>query len=256
MVRILFGRVTVAGLLVVLVVGCGHAAPGRVGEAGPGPAGGVTGAPDSGVPNPGALNPGAPNPGAPNPGVPNLGVPNPGAGTPGLGTDDTKVAWVPFGPGSEFRHRVGSPNPPYQGTAAGWNRAFRNHDCDAIAALGPERDQRQLYAGLGDACRAVLKKNHQLWISAEAALRHVDDPTDCLDRLALRLLRDLVMTHQRAPHADIHIVDPPPGTACGPDNSPTRPTSVAPTSTPTSVIPSGTPQTRATPPHRPSAPPG
>jgi hypothetical protein len=174
-----FGHVTLAGLLLALVVGCGQAESGSAGL-------------------------------------------------------DIPVAWVPPGPGNAAFQRD-------NGRAAQWSSAFRNHDCDAIAALGPERNQQQLYSGLGDACRAVLRKNDQLWTSAEVALQHVDDPTDCRDRSALRLLRDLVMAHQRAPHANIHIVDPPPGPPCGPGDSPLPPTSITPppTSVPRPSAPTG-----------------
>jgi hypothetical protein len=228
----LFGRVAVVGLLVALVVGCGHAKPGGPGEAGPGLAGGVTEtpkletpspetpsskAPNSETPNPETPSSKAPSSKAPNPKAPNPKAPNP---------DDTQVTWVPPGPGSDFPPLIDEQE---------WYRAFRKHNCDAIAALGSERDQRQLYAGLGDACRAVQHNNDRLWASAESELQHVDDLTDCLDQLALRLLRDLVMAHQRAPHANIRIVDPPPGTTCG-SHDPSRPQRSA-TSTTRSVTP-------------------
>ncbi|MGH3980696.1 MAG: hypothetical protein ACRDRZ_17135, partial [Pseudonocardiaceae bacterium] len=49
------------------------------------------------------------------------------------------------------------------------------------------------------------------WAAAEAALQHVGNQTNCLDRLALRLLRDLVAAHRRAPDADIRIIKSPHG---------------------------------------------
>lgn len=248
----LLGRVTVAGLLVALaVVGCGPVEPGG---AGPGPSGGVTMTPSPGTLSPETSSPETSSPETSSPGLASPETPNPEASgsvtsgpdsdTAGPSSGDAHVAWVPPGPGNEFpRYDDG------QKTAARWHKAFSDHDCDAIAALGPERDQRQLYAGLGDACRAVLKKNDRLWSSAEVALRHVGDPTDCLDRSALRLLRDLVMAHQRAPHADIDIVDSPRGAACDSDGPASPSTSVSPS--PTSVSPSGTSQIRPTPHSRP-----
>jgi hypothetical protein len=270
----LFGRVTMVGLLVALVVGCGQVEPGGAGEAGPGPADRVTGAPDSGAPDSGAPDSGAPDSGAPDSGAPDSGAPepwgsNPDPGTPGPSTDEAEVAWVPPGPGSRY-----APAPPYspghppgrnegEGAAARWHMAFDKHDCAAIAALGPERNQRQLYAGLGDACGAALKKNDPSWPSAEAALQHVGNVTDPLDQSALRLLRDLVVAHQRAPHATIRIVDPSPGSVTPTRGSVTpTPESVTPTRelvTPTPKLVTPTPElVTPTPESTPSqsAPPG
>jgi hypothetical protein len=247
----LLGRVAVAGLLVALaVVGCGSVETGGPGEAGPGLSGGVTTTPNPGSAEPsiagssnaGSSNPGSSNPGSSNPGSSNPGSSNPGSSNPG-GLDgdpadpssgDTRVAWVPPGPGNEFPRR-------HHGHAEDrWYKALSDHDCDAIAALGRERGQRQLYAGLGDACRAALKKDDRLWTSAEVAWRQVSDPTDCLDRSALRLLRDLVMAHQRAPHAHIDIVNSPSGAACDSDRPTLTPTPESPSPTPES--PSPTPE--------------
>jgi len=194
MIGALFGRVTAAVLLVALaVVGCGDAEPGGAGTVGPRSPGEATG-----DPNPGDLNPGNPNPRDPNPGNPNPG--------------EEEVAWVPPGPGSSVTA------PPDDGDQPRpWDRwfwAFDHRDCDAIAALGQERHQRPLYEGLGDACRAVLRDEDQFWPAVEAALQNVGNPTNCLDQSALRLLRDLVTAHQRAPNAKIRIVDHPPGREC------------------------------------------
>lgn len=78
----------------------------------------------------------------------------------------------------------------------------------------PACGQPQLYAGLGDACRAVIRHDVQRWPSAQSALQQVNDPDTCLDRWALRLLRDLVTAHQRNPDAEIQIVDAQGGTHC------------------------------------------
>jgi len=250
--RAVVERVTVAALLVALAVaGCGGAEPGGAGERGSGPAAGVTSSPDSGpsdgaIPGPdsgsGDGATGSPDSGPPSGVVPDPGsepysgvIPDPGSGPgggvtgrpgfhpPGGGGGEVgpqEVAWVPPGPGN-----VGpasppddpSPVPPDTG-AARWYEAFEDRDCDAIAKLGPERGQQRLYAGLGDACRAVTgaenRKNR--WAAAEAVLQHVDAPSNCLDWLALRLLRDLVVAHQRAPDAEIRITESPdgPGDAC------------------------------------------
>ncbi|MGH3982811.1 MAG: hypothetical protein ACRDST_09065 [Pseudonocardiaceae bacterium] len=173
----LFGRTTVAGLLVTLtVLGCGQIEPGRTGEPGPGPVSEtiVTSQPDDGQPDDTQPDDTQPDDGTIDP-----------------SPIDTEVAWVPPGPGNLFRLDELAEE------VTRWFEAFRERDCDAIAALGPERDQRQLYAGLGDACRAVLEDNDQLWPSAEVALQNVGNPTDPLDRSALRLLRDLVMAQCR-----------------------------------------------------------
>ena len=188
--------------------------------------------------NPGTSDSRAPSPGVSSPGTSDSGAPSPGAPDPS--SDDVQVAWVPPGPGNLFPH--------YDDSDTRWRSAFANHDCDAIAALGPDRNQQQLYTGLGDACGAALKKNNQSWPSAQVALQHIDNPTDPLDKSALRLLRDLVMAHQRAPHATIRIVDPPPASP-----SPTSDIQASP-----SVAPSSASQIPATPHHRPysSIPPG
>lgn len=191
----LFGRVIVVGLMVGLAaIGCGSA--GSSGASGRGPGTSIE------------------VPGVPSSAVPDSGVPSPGTSPP-------LVAWVPPGAGD-----IGpaAPDPP----AARWRRAFNNHDCDAIAALGPQRGQVQLYTGLGDACKAVLQNNDRFWPAAEAALRRVGRPTDCLDRSALRVLEDLVATHRRAPHAKIHIVEPPAGRRCGSDDTSASPTAAPP----------------------------
>jgi len=245
--RAVVERVTVAALLVALAVaGCGGAEPGGAGERGSGPAAGVTSSPDSGpsdgaIPGPdsgsGDGATGSPDSGPPSGVVPDPGsepysgvIPDPGSGPgggvtgrpgfhpPGGGGGEVgpqEVAWVPPGPGN-----VGPATPPDTGEpgAARWYEAFEDRDCDAIAKLGPERGQQRLYAGLGDACRAVAgaenRKNR--WAAAEAVLQHVDAPSNCLDWLALRLLRDLVVAHQRAPDAEIRITESPdgPGDAC------------------------------------------
>jgi hypothetical protein len=239
----LLGRVAVAGLLVALaVVGCGAVETGGPGEAGTGLSGGVTTTPNPGSTEPsnpgpsnrGPSNPGPSNRGPSNPGPSNPGPSNPGPSNPGgldgdtadPSSDDTHVAWVPPGPGKEFPHEH------RRHAEDRWYKALSDHDCDAIAALGPERGQRQLYAGLGEACRAALKKDDRLWTSAEVAWRQVSDPTDCLDRSALRLLRDLVMAHQRAPHAHIDIVNSPSGAACDSDPPTLIPTPESPRPTP------------------------
>ncbi len=223
-----FGRVTVAGMLVALVVGCSGAGPGSAVSASSESAGEVTVTPNPVTPNPVTPDPVTPDPATPDPVIPDPVTPDPVTPDPVTPDPvDTEVAWVPPGPGGL------SPAETTVDKAARWYEAFGNHDCATIAALGPERDQRQLYAGLGDACRAVREKNDRLWTSAEIALQHVSDPTDCLDLLALRLLRDLVMAHQSAPHANIRIVDSPPGQGCRIDDSSPPPTSV--TSTQTSV---------------------
>jgi len=250
MIGALFGRVTAAVLLVALaVVGCGDAEPGGAGTVGPRSPGEATGDPNPGDPNPGDLNPGNPNPRDPNPGNPNSGNPNPGNPNPGNpnprdpnprhpnpgnpnprdpnpgnpnprdpnpgnpNPGEEEVAWVPPGPGSSAPEL-----PPDDGDQPRpWDRwfwAFDHRDCDAIAALGQERHQRPLYEGLGDACRAVLRDEDQFWPAVEAALQNVGNPTNCLDQSALRLLRDLVTAHQRAPNAKIRIVDHPPGREC------------------------------------------
>ena len=174
----LFGRVTAAVLLVALaIVGCGDAERGGAGKVGPGLPSGVPGRPDPGRPDPG----------------------------------DQEVAWVPPGPGSL------APGGDPDDHPRPWDRwvwAFDHRDCDAIAALGQERHQQPLYEGLGDACRAVLRDEDRSWPAAEAALQNVSNPTNCLDQRALRLLRDLVTAHQRAPNARIRIVDHPPGREC------------------------------------------
>lgn len=227
----LFGRVSVAGLLAVLVVGCNSSAV--PGGAGPGPEIGVTRPSDSGAPSsetPSSEEPPRSNPRPEAPG-PQPEAPSSQPEVPTPSTGDTIVAWVPPGPGGSFPHySPDEPNNSEPAAAARWREAFGKRDCDAIATLGPERNQRQLYAGLGDACRAVLKGNDRLWTSAETALQHVDNPHECFDQLALRLLRDLVMAHRHAPHAQIHIVDSPPGTACQ-SNSPSPPASPSPTPT-------------------------
>jgi hypothetical protein len=135
----------------------------------------------------------------PNVAAPNPALPNPAP--PAAGHKETRVAWVPPGP-----------DPPVILSEAEdrWSEAFRSRDCDVIAELGPARGQQTLYGGLGDACRAVLDEDEEddrLWASAEAALGDVHTPSDCLDRLAWGLLRDLVVAHRRAPDADIQIED-------------------------------------------------
>jgi len=186
-------------------------------EPGSGPHSGVTPEPGSGlqgvIPDPGSKPHSGviPYPGGGVTGRPGFHPPGGGGGEVG----PQEVAWVPPGPGN-----VGPATPPDTGEpgAARWYEAFEDRDCDAIAKLGPERGQQRLYAGLGDACRAVAgaenRKNR--WAAAEAALQHVDAPSNCLDRLALRLLRDLVVAHQRAPDAEIRITESPdgPGDAC------------------------------------------
>ena len=229
-----FGRATVAGLLMALVIGCSETGSGSAGGAGPGPTSEATATstpvtpspappnpltPDSSTPDSSTPSSPAPNPSAPNPSTPNPPTPIPEP------VDPPQVAWVPPGPGNTTF--------PYDnGREARWASAVDDRNCDAIAALGPEREQQQLYSGLGAACRAVRSNNDQLWTSAEVALQQVDDPIDCLDRSALRLLRDLVMAHRRAPRANIHIVDSPPGPRCDPDSSSPPPTPISPTPTP------------------------
>ncbi|MGH8572604.1 MAG: hypothetical protein ACREX8_08520 [Gammaproteobacteria bacterium] len=188
----LFGRTTVAGLLVALtVLGCGQIEPGRTGEPGPGPVSEtiVTSQPDDGQPDDTQPDDTQPDDTQPDDTQPDDTQPDDGTIDPS--PIDTEVAWVPPGPGNLFRLDELAEE------VTRWFEAFRERDCDAIAALGPERDQRQLYAGLGDACRAVLEDNDQLWPSAEVALQNVGNPTDPLDRSALRLLRDLVMAQCR-----------------------------------------------------------
>lgn len=217
---VLFVRITVAGLSAALVVGCGQAESRSAGDAGPEPANVATVAP-----NPAPSISAPPNATTPEPVPPNVAVPNPKP--PAAGLKETRVAWVPPGP-----------DPPIltlSETAAQWSAAFHNRDCNAIAELGPKRGQQKLYAGLGDACRAVLNKDKddRLWASAEAALGDVRTPKDCLDRLARGLLRDLVMAHRRAPDADIQIEDAeePERWPCDSDDtSPPPATSITPTS--------------------------
>lgn len=238
----LFGRTPVAVLLVALtVLGCGQIEPGRAGESGSGaesePT--ATSQPRDGQPDSTQRDDTQPDDAQPDDGAFD---PDP---------VDTQVAWVPPGPGDLFGFDRMSDE------LARWYKAFGERDCDAIAALGPQRDQQQLYAGLGDACRAVLEDNDQSWPSAEVALQNVSNPTDPLDREARRLLRDLVMAHQRAPNADIRIVGPPPEDSSPPPTSVSpSPTSVTPT--PTSFNSGGTSQARETPPRgpQPSTPAG
>lgn len=229
-----FGRVTLAGLLVALAVGCDRGGPGSASDAGPGPAIETTVAPDPATSTPATSTPATPLPTMSTPATPlpmtsipaTPAPPTTNLVTPSPDSDDPpEVAWVPPGPGSSYPYET------YGVREARWHKAFDNRDCAAIAALGPEHDQRQLYAGLGDACRAVRQKNDRLWTSAEVALRRVNNPADCLDQLAVRLLRDLVIAHRRAPHANIRIVDPEPGEDCGSDDPSPPPTSVTPSQT-------------------------
>ena len=212
MVGGLAGRVTATVLLVALaVVGCGDAKPGGAGEVGP-----VSPSGASGNPNPGGgSNPGGSNPGGSNPG-------------------EEEVAWVPPGPGRNHPPRPGD----WDSSSYRWFLAFKKRDCNAIEALGQERHQQPLYNGLGDACRAALKDEDQFWPPAEAALQNVGNPTNCLDQAALRLLRDLVAAHQRAPTAKIRIVDHPPGSEC---NSVGQHTASSTSATPTRSSPGGRP---------------
>lgn len=237
----LFGRITVTGLLAALVVGCGQAEPGGTDDAGPAPENVATVAPNPAAPdlmtppavapNPAPSTPAPSNSVTPKPVPPNVAAPNPAQPNPAPPAADPKgprVAWVPPGP-----------NPPVRVSGMeAWSAAFRSRDCDAIAELGPKRGQQRLYAGLGDACRAVLNNNEnendRLWTSADAAferLKNVENSLECLDRLAWGLLRDLVMAHRRAPDADIQIDDPQKGTPwpCGSDDTLPPATSITPT---------------------------
>ncbi len=193
-----FGRVTVTGLLVALAVGgCDATELGGAEAAPQGPVGEASGGPGAN-PGPDGSNPANPGPDGSNPANPGPDSSNPA---------NPEVAWVPPGPGIGIDYK--SPETDR------WYEAFNNRDCKAIAALGPERNQQQLYQGLGEACLAIYRDEDRSWSAAEVALRRVgDEPIDCLDRLAFRLLRDLVMAHQRAPDAEIRIVNSPPGDAC------------------------------------------
>jgi predicted small secreted protein len=136
---------------------------------------------------------------------------------------ERKISWVPPGPGTGV-YGYG------EGTSedSAWQKAFDDRDCNAIAALGSQRGQPQLYTGLGAACRAVLDNDPQSWPAAEAALRHLARPADCLDQSAFRLLSDLVGAHRQAPHATIRIVDAPKGAGCA-SRGPTTPPTPVPT---------------------------
>lgn len=241
----LFRRTTVAVLLAALtVLGCDQIESGRTGQSGPGAVREPTAtsqAPD------GQFDSTQSDSTQPDDTPPDDGT----SDSDDSDIDSTQVAWVPPGPGDWFGIDRMSED------LEQWYKAFRERDCDAIAALGPKRAQPQLYAGLGDACRAVLEDNDQSWPSAEAALQNVGNPTNRLDREARRLLSDLVTAHQRAPNADISIVDPPPEDSSPPPTSVTpSPTSVIPT--PTAFNSGGTSQARETPSHgpQPSAPAG
>lgn len=237
----LFGRTTVAVLLVALtVLGCDQIESARTGESGPGavrePS--ATSQTRDGQSDSTQSDSTQPDDTPPDDGI---------SDSDDSDFDGTQVAWVPPGPGDLF----GFDRMPDE--LEEWYKAFRERDCDAIAALGPQRAQPQLYAGLGDACRAVLEDNDQSWPSAEVALQNVGNPTDPLDREARRLLSDLVTAHQRAPNADIRIVDPSPEDSSPPQTSVTpSPTSVTPT--PTSFNSGSTSQARETPSHGPQPP--
>ena len=235
------GRVTVAGLLITLMVGCGPAAPGGEHQVT------VPVAPPPAAPNP-PPNPAPPNAAPPNPAPPNSAPPNPAPPNPAptptapnpappkpRNPAEVRVAWMPPGP-----------QPPAQGLLSvddeQWSKVFKNHDCDGIAALGPERNQRQLYGALGDACRAVLRGDDRLWASVQSALRRGGSPTGCFDELAWQLLRRLVDAHLRAPQANIRIIDSTrkeKDFPCEPESSSPATTSV--TSTPDSDTPAPRP---------------
>lgn len=205
----MFERITMAGLVLVLVMGCSHA------ELGP--------RRDSGAAHFGAPNVESPNSQSPNSKVLNSESPNSEVNP--VTPRDIEVAWIPPGPGNDY---YGAQDDRQKH----WSTAFANRSCSAIAALGSERGQQQLYAGLGSACQAVPDNDDRLWDSAEVALNNIDDPTDCLDQSVLRLLRNLVTTHRRFPYATIHIIGPPQGTsACGSRDSTSQPPPVNPTST-------------------------
>lgn len=245
-----FKHVTVMGVLVTLsVVGCSDTTqppvaqpPASQQSAGQPP----TDRQDAGQPSRGQPLPVQPLPGQPLPGQPLPGQPpgprHPGGHQPGEPPFATagpgsppseappseqppspappQVSWVPPGAGTKGPLPSDGDGPPQSTTAVRrWQQAFDKRDCSAIAALGPERGQPELYAGLGDACRAVIQHDDQLWPAAERASQQVNDPDNCLDRVALRLLRELVTAHQSSPHAEIQIVKPPPGRLCEPQHT-------------------------------------
>jgi hypothetical protein len=163
-----------------------QAESGGTGNAGPAPENAATVAPNPAAPdlmtptavapNPAPFTPASSNSATPKPVPPNVAAPNPAP--PAADPKGPRVAWVPPGP-----------DPPWvldteaERSEAQWIEAFRSRDCDTIAELGPKRAQQRLYAGLADACRAVLNKNEnkndQLWTSADAAfewLKNMETP--------------------------------------------------------------------------------
>jgi IPT/TIG domain len=94
---------------------------------------------------------------------------------------------VPFGPADP-----GSPR-PWQ-----WYGQLYQQDCEGlltdINATGRGSSTRILYGGVAEACLGQWEAAEQDW----AALAGVDF-TDCLERAAVRLLRDLIAAHRADP---------------------------------------------------------
>jgi len=98
-----------------------------------------------------------------------------------------------------------------------WASALDSQDCDAITALGFDREAARIYEGLGEACHAVRAQDFDpsrldnSWADADFNAQRALDYyplSSCEDRAALHLLLSLVNARKSSPSGRIVITSP------------------------------------------------